>query len=336
MHELTIRPGIPVVAELVREASGDRETVGVLVHGARAGGLAQPGPDYDVIRIVTDGEYERRRRSGTIRGRLPVAADRSVDVLHRTLSSIERHVVEPGRSTASYLYGRLVHDPTGEVARLLERLAAAAGERARSSVPAACDEYVDAFIRSVRAERRHDELGQRLQAAESARALLRVLFGLEGRWPPHLDQLGDELGPVEQAQGWPAGYLRFALLQLFRDPAPLRQQELVRRVDRLLETLEVPHEWEERLAAVLIRPRAVVGTRSATNRRMSDARQSPIPQDRVNENVDQGQRARESKHEQRQRERYLEDQGVDERPGTNPKEQPGQADEPPGPAEGGD
>lgn len=69
---------------------------------------------------------------------------------------------------------------------------------------------------------------------------------------------------------------------------------------------------------------------------MSDSRGSPIPQDRVDENVDQRQRARESKHEQRQRERYLEDQGVDERPGTNPQEQPGIPGEAGGPAEGGD
>jgi hypothetical protein len=69
---------------------------------------------------------------------------------------------------------------------------------------------------------------------------------------------------------------------------------------------------------------------------MSDARQSPIPQDRVDENVDQRERAETAKHEQRQRERYLRDQGVDERPGTNPKEQPGIPDGDAGPAEGGD
>ena len=69
---------------------------------------------------------------------------------------------------------------------------------------------------------------------------------------------------------------------------------------------------------------------------MSDARQSPIPQDRVNQNVDQGDRAQTSKHEQRQQERYLKEQGVDERPGTNPKEQPGIPDGPTSPAEGGD
>jgi hypothetical protein len=69
---------------------------------------------------------------------------------------------------------------------------------------------------------------------------------------------------------------------------------------------------------------------------MADARQSPIPQDRVDHNVDQRQRAEESKDEQRQHERYLKEQGVDERPGTNPREQPGIPDEPAGPAEGGD
>ena len=69
---------------------------------------------------------------------------------------------------------------------------------------------------------------------------------------------------------------------------------------------------------------------------MADARQSPIPQDRVNENVDQRHRAKQSKQEQRMEERYLEEQGVDERPGTNPQEQPGIPGEPKSPAEGGD
>jgi hypothetical protein len=69
---------------------------------------------------------------------------------------------------------------------------------------------------------------------------------------------------------------------------------------------------------------------------MSDARQSPIPQDRVNENVDRAGLAQTSKEEQRQQERWLEDEGVDERPGTNPAEQPGIPDDPAAPADGGD
>ena len=69
---------------------------------------------------------------------------------------------------------------------------------------------------------------------------------------------------------------------------------------------------------------------------MSDSRQSPIPQDRVRENVDRAQRARDNQREMSEQNRYLKDQGVDERPGTNPKEQPGIPDEQTSPAEGGD
>lgn len=69
---------------------------------------------------------------------------------------------------------------------------------------------------------------------------------------------------------------------------------------------------------------------------MSDARQSPIPQDRVNENIDQRERAETSKQEQAQQERYLRGQGVDERPGSNPREQPGIPNEETSPADGGD
>jgi hypothetical protein len=69
---------------------------------------------------------------------------------------------------------------------------------------------------------------------------------------------------------------------------------------------------------------------------MSDARQSPIPQDRVNENVDQPQRAADDHRQAAEQERYLREQGVDERPGANPDDQPGMPDKPAGPAEGGD
>ena len=69
---------------------------------------------------------------------------------------------------------------------------------------------------------------------------------------------------------------------------------------------------------------------------MSDARQSPIPQDRVDENTDQAQLAADDQRQAAEQERYLRDQGVDERPGTNPREQPRIPDGPASPAEGGD
>ncbi len=50
---------------------------------------------------------------------------------------------------------------------------------------------------------------------------------------------------------------------------------------------------------------------------MSDSRQSPIPQDRVNENIDQAQRAKDDQREAAEQERYLKDQGVDAKPGQD-------------------
>lgn len=61
---------------------------------------------------------------------------------------------------------------------------------------------------------------------------------------------------------------------------------------------------------------------------MSDSRGSPIPHDRVRENIDTAQVAEDAKREERRRERALKDRGVDERHDDD--------DHPAGPGEGGD
>ena len=67
---------------------------------------------------------------------------------------------------------------------------------------------------------------------------------------------------------------------------------------------------------------------------MSDARQSPIPQDRVDENVDHTQRADDDRRMAAEQERYLRDRGSDPRLGHG--DQPGMPDGPTSPADGGD
>lgn len=68
---------------------------------------------------------------------------------------------------------------------------------------------------------------------------------------------------------------------------------------------------------------------------MSDARQSPIPQDRVNENIDQAQRAEDDRRLAAEQERHLQDRGQNDLPGDD-EGQPGIADGPTSPADGGD
>lgn len=115
---------------------------------------------------------------------------------------------------------------------------------------AARDAYRSSLARSLAAARRHDQFAQRLHAIDSAYALVRLIFGLEGQLPPDVDDLADALHGVEIAQDWPPGYLRFALLHLIRDPAPRHQLEIARRVERLLTScgIEPPTETDVRQA----------------------------------------------------------------------------------------
>ena len=68
---------------------------------------------------------------------------------------------------------------------------------------------------------------------------------------------------------------------------------------------------------------------------MSDSRQSPIPQDRVDANMNVEDRAAMNAAQMAEQERYLKDRSAED-PQASPNEQPGIPDEPTSPAEGGD
>lgn len=125
------------------------------------------------------------------------------------------------------------HRPTVQTQRTVPADATPASP-VSAPIRVATDDYRAALARSVEAARRHDQLLVRLHAVEAARALLRLLFRLEGRDVPSIDGVARALPSIEAAQDWPAGYLRWALVELLRDPIPRRQVELARRVERLL------------------------------------------------------------------------------------------------------
>ncbi|MCA1572720.1 MAG: hypothetical protein LC798_20980 [Chloroflexi bacterium] len=156
---------------------------------------------------------------------------------------ISGYVEEPGWYTPTYVSARILFDRTGELAATLERLRSESGRIARERTPEAYDGYLNSFVRSIKAARRGDELGRRLHAAESALALVRTLFGLESTWPPYLDRLTDALPPIEEAQGWPSGYLATALTRLVTDGDQAFQQDLEQRVETLMDSRGVHHEW---------------------------------------------------------------------------------------------
>ena len=232
-----------VLGNYVEAAQRDRATLGILLHGSRASGRHRDDSDYDLIRVVSQEAYGLRRESGTLHERVGLDGGLIGDVLYQTPSRIEPYVSNPGWFTATYLSARVAFDRDGNIGAMLARMRAEADRIAGENVPTAYDGYLNSFVRSLKSARLGEDLGRRLHAAESAPALIRTLFGLESTWPPYHDYLAPALPAIESAQGWPAGYLSMALSRLIGDADATFQQELEGRVEQLLASRGMQHEW---------------------------------------------------------------------------------------------
>lgn len=233
----------PVLASFVAAVKDDPDTFGVLLHGSRASGRQRDDSDYDLIRVVTQAAYDARRERGHLHERVNLDDGSIADVLYQTPSRIETYVTTLGWYTATYLGARVAFDRNGDIGTVLARMRSEADRVAGENTATAYDGYLNSFVRSMKSARRGDELGRRLHAAESALALIRTLFGLESTWPPYHDELAPALPAIEQAQGWPAGYLSMALSRLAGDGDASFQQQLEDRVERLMRSRGVEHEW---------------------------------------------------------------------------------------------
>ena len=237
----------PYLTQLVAEARAAPDTLGLLLHGSRAVGSHRDDSDYDLIRIVTDTAYIARQDRSALVERVRGRGGQTADVFYQSLSRIEQYVRSPDWYTATYLAARVLFDRTGNIVGLLSRMKVDASRVAHEQTTTAYDDYLNCFVRSIKAARRGDELGRRLHAAASAQALIKTLFGLEREWPPYHDQLAAALPRIEEAQGWPRGFLSEALLRLVDGGDPTFQQELEARVETLMSARGVQHEWGDDL-----------------------------------------------------------------------------------------
>lgn len=227
--------------ELVAEVRDDPESIGLILHGSRAAGVHGPDSDYDLVRVVTDASYAARRERGELREKRPGAP--GADVVYASPERLRLHAGSTDGYTGMYVTAQVVVDRDGEVAELVRAIGEEAGRLARADLDELYDAYLNCFVRSLKAWRRGDELGGRMQAAESCLYLVRLLFALEERWPPYHDQLRGPLSELERAQGWEQGFLGAALTRVLETGDPSFQQQLELRVEALLESRGIAHQW---------------------------------------------------------------------------------------------
>ena len=216
----------PVVEALRAEGAADPDVIGILVTGSRAIGAVTAESDYDVIFVVSDetmDRYAREHREPPRGHTLDPAIDRADIQWHECPRTLREY------NTFGVDVCRVVYDRTGELTALAEDLRRMPQEAARATVTQGYDDYLDGIFRSLKCWRRGNELGARLEAAQTGDALLRILFALERQWRPfgsrvylHLDRLA--------GQGWQPGELHASLLDLLTTGDARRHEASLRRV----------------------------------------------------------------------------------------------------------
>lgn len=232
-----------LLEQIEAEVAADPESVGLILHGSRAAGVARPDSDYDVLRVLTQAGYDARAARDDFRKTFQAEGSPSVDVAYVSLERLRQVAEAPDWTVGMLVTGKVLVDRDGQLEALVEEIVRRAGEHGFDRIAEHYDAYLNCFVRSLKAWRRGDELGGRMQAAESCLHLVRLLFALERRWPPYHDQLGEPLADLERAQGWDAGSLGAALERVLATGDPTFQQGLELRVEALLDSRGIAHEW---------------------------------------------------------------------------------------------
>jgi hypothetical protein len=226
-------PTDPVIAGLLAEAQADPDCLGLILTGSRGAGQAADDSDYDVVWVLTDLAYQARADQGDLRDHARAVDGRKVELAYVSPAILEDMAAHPTWRNPDYATAVVLFDRGGELPNLVAAVTTLPTDRAQHTAASSYDAYLNGYYRSVKAHRRGDELGARLQAAESVVYLVKTLFALRGRLAPHHDRLLRQLALVDDL-AWAPGTIAPRLLELLRTADPGLQHALEREVAALL------------------------------------------------------------------------------------------------------
>jgi len=243
-----------VIQALIAEAEADPDVIGLVLIGSRAIDAVTPESDYDAIFVVTDEALARYEQTQTTpaRGTTITPPINTKDIWNDSPCNLQIEKVESW-AFPTYAEARVLYDRTGETTRLINALSQMPADQAQTAVVNWYGTYLNGMFRSLKSWRWGNELGGRMEAAQTADYLLHVLFALERQWRPYSSRLIFHLDKLEP-QGWRSEELRAILLDLITTGDPNRQQIVGRRVTALLRERGFGHmedEWDGRIAKAL-------------------------------------------------------------------------------------
>ncbi|MGC0373813.1 hypothetical protein [Streptomyces sp. SAI-229] len=233
----------------VEIAAADPAVVGLVLKGSQAhDGMTTRYSDHDLYVVLADGATTRLTR---FEGhRTP-----GLDLVVVSLSAF-RTAGMPGFERYALARARVVLDRLdGGITRILADKARLSADEAFRDAGGWLDAYVNSLYRSVKNHRDGLVLAARLDAADSVRFLLELLFALDRRPRPYNRYLEWELAR-HPLPGWETGVLLRAVDRISATGEVSLQRELFARVEAAARQAghgEVLDAWGEDLA--LLRPR---------------------------------------------------------------------------------
>ncbi|AUH41933.1 hypothetical protein [Streptomyces sp. CMB-StM0423] len=174
--------------DFVARATADPAVVGLVLKGSQAHeGMATERSDHDLYVVLAE---------GTAGGLTRLHGHRSaaLDLLVLPLAGFRELGRAPGFERYALARARVVLDRLGGgIARVLAAAARLDADEAHRDAAALLDAYANSLYRSVKNTRDGRPLAARLDAADSARHLLELLFTLERRPRPYNKYLCWEL-----------------------------------------------------------------------------------------------------------------------------------------------
>ncbi|WP_210583484.1 hypothetical protein [Streptomyces sp. GESEQ-35] len=184
----------------VELAAADSAVVGLVLKGSRVHeGMTTDHSDHDLYVVLADG-------ATTAITRFTGHRTPQLDLVILSLDEF-RAAGQPGFERYALARARIVLDRLdGGIAQILARKARLDADEAFHEAGAWLDAYVNSLYRSVKNDRDGHPLAARLDAADSIRFLLELLFALDRRPRPYNKYLEWELARFP-LPGWDTGFL---------------------------------------------------------------------------------------------------------------------------------
>ena len=231
---------------LVTVATADPAVVGLVLKGSRAhDGMTTEHSDHDLYVVVADGATtELSRLHGHRSAALDVTVLPLAEFRAAGMPGFERYALARARVVLDRLDGG-----TG-IARLVAEKGRLDADGAFREAGGLLDAYANSLYRSVKNDRDGQPLAARLDAADSVRFLLELLFTLDRRPRPYNKYLEWELARYP-LPGWETGALLEAIGRISATGDVAAQQVLFSRVEACVRRAghgEVLDAWGEDLA----------------------------------------------------------------------------------------